>query len=259
LDGVLSGRAEGEIDLDKVVLSPSSLLLFNECQKKYEYKYVYNMPEGKVVNWEAMRLGSFVHSVLEKGVNANFREVKEFLDLAREMHMSEDWESVELEDAEHLVRVFFERNKDKYCENSRTEQRLNFEMGGVKFTGLADRIDFGPEGPEIINYKTGVSSVPPLTRNWQLGYYALAASQFGRVLKITLDMLKQEKPLEFEVDEEGRARAVNHTGRMEFNIYEVEEELVKAAHAVMEAYKKGFRACGVEKNCEFCSEYVYGL
>jgi len=46
--------------------SPSALILYSNCQKEFEYKYVYNMPERKTISWDAMRLGSFVHLILEK-------------------------------------------------------------------------------------------------------------------------------------------------------------------------------------------------
>ena len=32
-----------------------------------------------------------------------------------------------------------------------------------------------------------------------------------------------------------------------------------ALHIEKEAYEKGFEACSVEKNCEFCNEWIHGL
>ena len=247
-----------KVSAEKKVFSPSALLLFDDCQKKYEYKYIYNMPDDKIVAWDAIRLGSFVHTVLENGVKNNFKSLKEFLDFAKEMNLKEDWESVSYDEAEHLIKVFFERNKHKYNEKSKTEQRLNAVLDGIKFTGFADRIDFSDSGLEIIDYKTGKSMVAPRNRNWQLGYYALAAQELGNVKKITLEMLKQEKPLEFEIDENGNAKALN-SGRMEFNINDVRQELIDTAKKIIKAHSDGFKPCPVEKNCEFCNEYVYGL
>jgi DNA helicase II / ATP-dependent DNA helicase PcrA len=242
----------------KVSFSPSSLLLFQDCQKKYEYRYVYNMPEPKSLNWEVMLLGSFVHRVLEMGVKLEYSGLKEFENLARKMHMEPDWEGVDISDALHLVKVFYERHRGRYNGESRTEQILATELGGINFRGFADRVDFDSDGISIVDYKTGRSNVPPRSRDWQMGYYALAASSLGKVKRITLEMLRHEKPLEFVLDDKGNARAVNSSRMGGFNIYEVEGELVRAAHSVLEAYKKGFNACSVEKNCEFCNEYVYG-
>ena len=242
---------------NELSFSPSSLLLFEDCQKKYEYKYIYNMPEQKTVNWEVMMLGSFVHRVLEGGVKLSHQKLKHFEDLARQMHMENDWKDVDIADALHLIRVFYERNKNKFNGDSKTEVILKTKIGGLSFKGFADRIDFNSDGIEIVDYKTGNSNIPLRSRDWQLGYYALAASKLGKVKRITLDMLRHEKPLEFELDERGNARPVNSTRMEGFNIYSIEQELVKAAHFVLEAYEKGFKPCSVEKNCEFCSEYVY--
>ncbi|MDD5098694.1 MAG: PD-(D/E)XK nuclease family protein [Candidatus Pacebacteria bacterium] len=240
--------------------SPSALLLFEECQKKFEYKYVYNMPESKSVSWDAMRLGSFVHLILEKGVSAGFSKIEEFLELAKETNMDEEWESVALIEAETLIKVFFERNKGKYNTESKTEQFLPLKIGGLDFIGFADRIDFTSQGAEIIDYKTGKSVIAPKDRNWQLGFYALAAQEkYGKVRKVILDMLKQERPLEFEIDDNGNAICVNSDRMGGFNIYEVEQELIMEAHKVLDAYKKGFKPCSIEKNCEFCNEFVHGL
>lgn len=238
------------------VFSPSSLLLFSECQKKFEYRYIYNMPEEQPENWEAIRLGSFVHLVLEEGVKNNFKSLKEYLDFSAELNSKEDWQTVELEEANHLIKVFFERNKNKYDNKSRIEQKLQLEIEGLKFIGYADRIDFSEEGLEIIDYKTGSSAVPPKNRNWQLGFYALASEKLGKVHKITLDMLKQDRPLEFKVDEKGNASAL-FSPRMEFNIHEVKEELLAEAKKVVESLKFGFKSCPIEKNCEFCNEHFY--
>jgi len=261
IDIVKSGEVgeKPKVSAEEKTFSPSALLTFSECQKKYEYQYVYNMPEMRPVSWPAIRLGSFVHLVLDKGVKSGFRSLKEFVDYARELSLKEEWDIVDFDDAEHLIKIFFERNKEKYSDKSKTEQLLKAELDGFRFVGFADRIDFSDSGMEIVDYKTGKSAIKPKNRNWQLGYYALAAGQYGKVKKVTLDMLKQEKPLEFEIDGEGNARAV-HSGRMEeFNINEVKEELVETAKQIMDAYEKGFKPCPIEKNCEFCNEYIYGL
>ena len=130
-------------------------------------------------------------------------------------------------------------------------------IGGTNFIGFADRIDFHLDGLEIVDYKTGKTIIDPRARNWQLGYYALAASVYGKVKRITLDMLKHDSPLEFELDDRGNAKSMNST--LHFNIYEIQDELAETGKRIQEAYKTGFKPCPIEKNCEFCNEYVYGL
>ncbi len=242
---------------DEIHFSPSALLLFKECKKKYEYKYVYNMPEKKTISWEAIQLGSFVHLVLEKGVKENFKEIEKYLEYAKELHLKEEWNSVDFETGKNLITIFFERNKNKYNEKSLTEQMLKTEIEGIKFIGFADRIDFNEDGLEIIDYKTGKTYVPLQQRNWQLGYYAISSNKFGKVRKITLEMLQQEKPLEFEIDSLGNAKATNSYYLSGFNIHEIKKELVETAKEILSCYKEGFSPCPIEKNCEFCNEYIY--
>jgi DNA helicase-2/ATP-dependent DNA helicase PcrA len=243
--------------------SPSALLLFDKCQKEFEYKYVFNMPERKTISWEAMRLGSFVHSVLEKGVNSSFKDANNFIQLAREMVMADEWDGIEITEAETLIRVFFERNKGRYNERSKTEQYLPLTLAGIDFLGFADRIDFTDDGIEIIDYKTGKTHIAPKERNFQLGFYALAAQEkyknYGKIKKVVLDMLKQDRPLEFEINENGNAVCVSSNFIDGFNVYDVKEELIATARQIQDAYKKGFKPCPIDKNCEFCNEYVYGL
>lgn len=242
----------------KIRFSPSSLLLFDECQKKYEYKYIYNMPEAKPISWEAIKLGSFVHHIIETGVKSLYKTEKDYTILAKTLQADEEWDFINLDEALPLIKVFFERNRNKYNKNSKTEINLQANIEGISFTGYADRIDFTEKGIEIIDYKTGNSQISPRARNWQLGFYALAAKEkYGKVYKLTLDMLKKEKPIEFVIDEEGNALEAG--GRMSFNLDEVKDEMLETARQVLGCYQSGFKPCSIEKNCDFCNEYVWGL
>lgn len=241
-----------------ITFSPSSLQLFDQCQKRYEYKYIYNMPDPPSISWEAMKLGSFVHTIFEEGVQANHRTEKEFIDLAKTLQMKNEWSFIELQEALPLIKIFFHRNKDKYSPNSLTEQKLNATIEGIKFTGTADRIDKNEDNSlEIIDYKTGVSNVLPKYRNWQLGFYALATQALGMGVPkfLTLDMLRHENPIVFELDAHGNANEI-HSQRTSFNLEEVKQELVNTAKQILECHESGFQACKLEKNCAFCEEYV---
>jgi len=127
--------------------------------------------------------------------------------------------------------------------------------------GFADRIDFFPDGSiSIVDYKTGKTPISKKDRDWQLGFYALAAQdRYGRVRKVVLDMLKQERPLEFEFDEQGNAKCISSKWIDGFNLEDVRKQLINASQAIMKAYNEGFKACSLEKNCEFCNEYIYGI
>ncbi len=239
-----------------VIFSPSNLRTFMECQKHYEYKYVFGMPDPEPPAWDAMKLGSFVHQIIDKGIKSNSETEREFLQLATQESLKPEWENLDIKDALLLLKIFFERNKSKYNQESRTEEKLFTTIEGLRFYGIADRIDFTPQGLEIIDYKTGQSFIPPRERNWQLGYYAIACSKFGHVHKVTLDMLRHDKPLEFEIDDRGDATE-KISKRMSFNIDQVKQELIETAREIIKAYKEGFKPCPIEKNCEFCNEYVY--
>jgi DNA helicase-2/ATP-dependent DNA helicase PcrA len=243
----------------RIVFSPSALLKFVECQKAYEYKYVLHMPDPKTISWEAMHLGSFVHEVMEEGVRKVYSSFAAFEAYALHLHTQETWSDVPLDQALHLLGVFYERNKGLYSSASLMEQELPLMLGGFSFIGFADRIDVTPDGLSIIDYKTGKSAVAPRHRNWQLGYYALAAAQLGKgpVKRVTLDMLQHEKPLSFTIDEKGTAKAMY--GTTSFRVPEVAQELIATAQAIIDAYRTGFQPCPLEKGCAFCNEYMYGI
>ncbi|MEK6898546.1 MAG: ATP-dependent DNA helicase [Nanoarchaeota archaeon] len=235
-----------------ITFSPSALNLFKDCQKKYEYKYVFNMPE-EIVTWEQRSLGSFVHLIIEEGVKELFTSDRQFISLAEQMALKAEWRGVNLKEAEHLLKIFFERNKNKYNKESKNEQSLFLSLDGLRFIGYADRIDFHLDWIEIIDYKTGAHVPYGRERDWQLGFYALAAQRLGNVKRVTLDVFKNEKPLEYEIDNMGIARD-SRSNRMAFSLHEVRKEIIEAAKEILECYKKGFAFCKAEKNCEFCAK-----
>ncbi|PIN89016.1 hypothetical protein COU60_05065 [Candidatus Pacearchaeota archaeon CG10_big_fil_rev_8_21_14_0_10_34_76] len=253
----INKETSSEEMLKNIVFSPSALQIFDQCQKKYQYKYLYHMPESEPISWDAIKLGSFTHTVFERGIRANYRTEKEFLDLARIFQMQDDWNFIDLNEAIPIIRVFFERNKDKYNQKSKTEIKLKLKLENFNFIGYADRIDINDKNElEIIDYKTGSTTIPPKYRNWQLGFYALASKSMGIPKRLTLDMLKKEKPLEFLLDEKGNATEM-HSGRMSFSLEEVKQELIDTAKQIISAYETGFKPCSPEKNCSFCNEWVW--
>ena len=238
-----------------IKFSPSSLQLFDECQKRYEMKYIYHMPDPIPQSWEAMTIGNFIHRVLEQGVKSLCKTLKDFEDCAKIVQM-EGYEEVNLNEATNLIKVFFERNNKKYNENSKTEQGLQVVIDGLIFNGFADRIDISDSGElTIIDYKTGKSDIKPKYRNWQLGIYALASKQFGKPKTLILEMLQKEYPLEFNIDEKGIAKEI-HSPRTQFSLEEVKQEIVETAKNIMQARTTGFKACQAEKNCQFCEEWA---
>ena len=238
-----------------IKFSPSSLQLFDECQKRYEMKYIYHMPDPMPQSWEAITIGNFIHRVLEQGVKNLCKTLKDFEDCAKIVQM-EGYEDVNLNEATNLIKVFFERHNKKYNENSKTEQPLQTVINGLIFNGFADRIDISDNGElTIIDYKTGKSEIKPKYRNWQLGIYALASKQYGKPKTLILEMLQKEHPLEFIINEQGMAKEI-HSPRTQFSLEEVKQEIVETAKNIMQARTTGFKACQAEKNCQFCEEWT---
>ena len=55
-------------------ISESKYQTFRQCQLKYRYRYVERLPEPEETNTEALHFGSYIHKVLEEGVNAQNEE-----------------------------------------------------------------------------------------------------------------------------------------------------------------------------------------
>ncbi len=249
-------KSADRLEQINISFSASSLQKFDECQKRYEYKYIYNMPDPTPQSWEAIALGNFVHRVLEEGVSKGFKTIKEFEDCAKTIQM-EEFKDSNLEEAIPMIRVFVERNKSKYNENSLVEQRLSINLDDLHFNGYADRIDISDTGDvTIVDYKTGKSEVKPKYRNWQLGLYALASRVFGNPKTLILEMLQKDHPIEFSLDSSGIAKEI-HSLRTQFSLHEIRQELVGTAKAIIQAKQTGFKPCQIEKNCEFCQEWIY--
>ncbi len=246
-----------ELTEDKpLTFSPSALQIFDECEKRYEMKYIYNMPDPTPQSWEAITIGTFIHEVLEKAVKENLKTLKEIEDYAKSIQIQE-YEGLNINEALPMIRIFFERNKKKYNENSLTEKHLQTIIEGIKFNGFADRIDIDDEGNlTIVDYKTGKYDVKPKYRNWQLGIYALASSKIGNPKTLILEMLQKEHPLEFSINEKGIAKEI-HSQKTYFDLNEVKKEIVETANKILQARKTGFKPCAIEKNCLFCEEFAH--
>ena len=69
--------------------------------------------------------------------------------------MLPEWDGVDLDEINTLLDVFWERHNGKYDKDSIVENKLSFEIDGLRFGGKFDRIDFlNDKDIEIIDYKT---------------------------------------------------------------------------------------------------------
>ena len=67
-------------------ISESKFQTFKQCQLKYRYRYVERLPEPAETNTDALHFGSYIHKILEDGVNAQSQE--EMLLIAEEVRGS---------------------------------------------------------------------------------------------------------------------------------------------------------------------------
>jgi DNA helicase-2/ATP-dependent DNA helicase PcrA len=236
--------------------SPTALLLYEECPKKYELKQIYSMPQrGDFEGGTAADLGSFVHYVLEQGVSRVLMTEKEFIDLAVEAAKQRDWEGIDLERAKHLLRVFWKRNSGTYDTKTMCEKRLAFSMGGFNFDGRTDRVDFMEGGGvRIVDYKTGAEP-GNRERELQLGFYAIAAKEsLGLEPKeLVVELLGKEEPMRAVVEGD----EVKVAGRRGFRLQQVREELVGLAGRIANDYEHEFLPTTDDAPCYRCGYKFY--
>jgi DNA helicase-2/ATP-dependent DNA helicase PcrA len=257
IDKTKNDSVKFNLDKSSIVLSPSAISDYLDCPKKFEFSRILNLPTFKTMDSSA-KIGSFIHSILEYGVNNNFKSKKEYLDYAKkEMENFED--EINEMDVCEMIEVFWERNKNKIGPNSKTEVDLFLELEGFKFFGKADRIDFLKDGEiEIVDYKTNKNAITPLKRQIQLGYYALAAKESLKLepKKLTLDMLKLEKPVEMKI--EGNLVKGINSRIQPFDLEKLRKWFIEIANNIERDFKKGeFKTTKDESKCKFCSFKFY--
>jgi DNA helicase-2/ATP-dependent DNA helicase PcrA len=237
-------------DKKNFTFSPTALLVYEACPKKYELSQIFKMPERGAFGWSAASTGSFVHELFETGVKAKFDSKKQFIDEAEKMSKIAKWHGVNLKEVAPIIEVFWARNNGKYSDKSLAEIWIDFEIEGFRFNGKIDRIDFlKDKDVEIIDYKSG--KLPdPEEREWQLGFYAIGVKKkFGyNPVKLTLDMLKLEKPFEAVLETNGEYKAGGSRG---FNVNDVEKKIVECAKKVVESYEGEFLPVKDDGPCKF--------
>jgi len=251
-------KKKSSLTFDKAsfTFSPTALMTYDECPKKYELQHIFQMPGRGDFGWSSADTGSFVHKLFEIGVKEMFNTKDQFIVKAQEMSKEEEWFGVDLIDVNNLIDVFWARHNDKYNNKTLTEKYFEIEIEGFKFNGIADRIDFiNDTDIEIIDYKTNKDAIEPKKRAWQLGFYAIAAKkQLGlNAKKLTLEMLRLDKPVEANVvgDEVTAGRSKG------FKITEVEKELVDTAKAIMHDYEHEFLPVKEDNPCRYCGYKFY--
>ncbi len=191
------------------VYSFSQLQVFQQCPRKYQYKYVDQIKEKEFESSPDLILGHSVHKVLENLYNnVNVFKIPNLEEVLEDFHTIRNQEIVEatkekplqikgqqtLEDyirrGEHYVNAYYK----KYAPFAgvqviATESNVNFQLdtnGQQQFRGVIDRIDKEGDTFVINDYKTNKNLPPEQKQEYteQLTLYGLALQQkYGKYFK----------------------------------------------------------------------------
>ncbi len=148
-------------------LSPSSAAAFEQCPRRWRFKYIERQPEP---SGQAALVGSFAHRVLEFlcGLPALHRTPEQAKALAKELWTDfaedPDYVALELDDGESrafrwqawlAIMGLWDLEDPARVEVVSTEQRVAVELGGVPFVGIIDRVDRYADRLVVSDYKSG--------------------------------------------------------------------------------------------------------
>lgn len=176
-------------------LSPSRIEAFTSCPLAFRFSSIDKLPEPSSVH--AIK-GSLVHRALEllfcaPAAQRTLHEGLNALDRAMtELYADEEWcrlaletddEAAFLDDAERLVRRYFEMEDPQKVHEIGLELRLEVAVGDLTLRGIIDRLELDDGELVVTDYKTG--RPPSINREQgRLGgvhFYAFLCEQlFGR-------------------------------------------------------------------------------
>ena len=148
-------------------LSPSGASTFEQCPRRWRFRYVDRLPEPPGV--EAL-VGTFAHRVLELLMQQP--PVRRTRDEARriaravwpEMVGDEDYRDLELGNDEarefrwrawHAIEGLWHLEDPASVEVEATEEHVSVILGHVPFRGVVDRLEREPDGLVVSDYKSG--------------------------------------------------------------------------------------------------------
>ncbi len=177
-------------------LTPSKVSSFTDCALAFRFSAIDRLPEPPSA---PATKGTLVHAALERlyvlepanrTLAAGLTAVDEAFEVLRhepdyaDLGLGADDEARFLDDAEQLVRRYFELEDPTTIHPIGLELRLEVELDGLTLRGIIDRLELDDDGELVVtDYKTG--RVPPLQHEQaRLGgvhFYAFLCEQlFGR-------------------------------------------------------------------------------
>ena len=165
-------------------ISHSKSEVFNQCGLKYKYKYIERLSGDKPRNEDALNFGSYIHKILEDGVEA--KDLKQLQVLAEQHKDSYKIPYTYRDKVGRCLTNFLSFNQ-KLGETVATE--LVYEVNldktrDIKQNGVIDRVIKGREGGFlIIDYKTSKREKNKYTlfKDRQLQAYCYAISEMYKV------------------------------------------------------------------------------
>ncbi len=187
---------EGAYDFSTRPLSATALKSFLECRRRFYHRYIegivpHRMPQEMPEEYE---MGNALHNALRDvyGEQDHFTDVKVLKAAVAQALVRHTGGSVLERFLEQLwlkkLESFFEHEIRRFSEVrvKACEQKLTLPFGPLTLEGRIDRIDRGPDGLEVLDYKSGSYSVYTAksvenATDFQLEFYALLASQEAEV------------------------------------------------------------------------------
>jgi putative RecB family exonuclease len=148
-------------------LSPSSASLYQECPRKWKFRYLDRLPDPP---GEPALAGTFAHRVLELLLQlpAPERTIDAARKLARqawpEIEHDADFQALTLDDTAskafrwrgwQAIEGLWKLEDPCEVEVHATEHDISVEIDGVPFRGIIDRVDNCDDGLVIVDYKSG--------------------------------------------------------------------------------------------------------
>lgn len=204
-------------------LSATSLRTYLRCPQQWKLKYVDRLPEEPK---PFFNLGSAVHAALEVMYDGRVASPAPLLEMIRafeeefdpEAYPSEEERERRRADGLRMVRDFHEEHAgEEFRPAMAVEKRISFEVDGIPFHGVVDRIDKVDDGRlRIVDYKTGGSlDLDRVRTDRQLTLYQLGVeSQFGmEVEALVLYHVPTQTPFEAAAHGPGRVEEVRAEAR----------------------------------------------
>ncbi len=258
-----------------MVYSFSQTQLFNQCPRKYQYKYIDEIKEKEFESSPDLILGHSVHKALENLYNQvnifiipklqtvldDFQEIRntELTEATKEKELQLKGDQ-KLEDYQRRGAMYLTAYYQKYAPFTdikviATESRMSFtldEAGNKKFRGIVDRIDKEGDTFYITDYKTN-KNLPPQQKDEyieQLTLYGCAVQQ--KYAKYFTNLKARLHYLHFDITDEREI-----TNERLATVVKKYSDLIDQIESKKFEYNMGNKKAFMPKQNEYCRYCEY--